>query len=123
MKPDKSFFTIFKIYGIVLTALLVLVFGSTIVQNLIEKEAGEPGTLLKGCLHWYDDPTGFFFTYLIGYALVWWKPLWGGIIIVAGSIAVSIINIDNSGFLIFAVLAMLVGVFYIFKFFSNFRKK
>jgi hypothetical protein len=82
----------------------------------MEKGIGELGNLLKSCLHWYDDPTGFFITYLVGYALVWWKPLWGGIIIVAGSIAVSIINIDNAGFLIFALPTVLVGVFYIIMF-------
>jgi hypothetical protein len=119
MKPDKSFFTVTKVYGIVVSGLMLLIFGGAVVKYLVEKGIGELGNLLKGCLHWYDDPTGFFLTYLVGYALVWWKPLWGGIIIVAGSITVSIINIDNAGFLIFALPTVLVGVFYIIRFFSD----
>ena len=123
MKPDKSFYTIAKIYGIVVTVLMILIFGGTIVSNLSDKGAGELKNILNGCLHWYDDPTGFFFTYLIGYVLLWWKPLWGGIIIISGSIAVSIINIGNTGFLIFALPTMLVGVFYILSFFSKVRRQ
>lgn len=123
MKPDQSFYSVTKIYGIVLTALMLLIFGGTIIQQLIEKGIGELGKYPGACLHWYDDPTGFFFTYLIGYALVWWKPLLGGIIIVAGGILEIIINIDNTGFLIFAAPTLLVGVFYILIFFSDKRKK
>jgi hypothetical protein len=123
MKPDQSFYSVTKIYGIVVTSLMLLIFGGTIIQQLIEKGIGELGKYPKACLHWYDDPTGFFFTYLIGYALVWWKPLPGGMIIVAGGILEIIINIDNTGFLIFAAPTLLVGVFYILIFFSDKRKK
>jgi len=123
MKPDKSFSNVTKIYGLVVTTLMLLIFGGTIIQQLIEKGIGELGKYPKACLHWYDDPTGFFFTYVIGYALVWWKPLLGGIVIVAGSIMVIIVNIDNAGFLIFALPALLVGVFYILRFFSEEKKK
>lgn len=123
MKPYKPFFTIVRIYGIIITTLMILIFGGSIVNDLIDKGAGEFGTLLKGSLHWYDDPTGFFFTYLVGYALVWWKPLWGGLIIIAGSLAVSIVNIDSTAFIIFSLPAMLVGVLYIILFFISLRKK
>ena len=123
MKPDQSFIKVTKIYGLVVTALMLLIFGGTIIQQLFEKGIGEIGKYPKACLHWYDDPTGFFFTYVIGYALVWWKPLLGGIVIVAGSILVIIVNIDNAGFLIFALPVLLVGVFYILRFFSEEKKK
>ena len=123
MKPGTSFNKVSKINGIVVTSLMILIFGGTILGGLIEKGTGELGNLFKGCLHWYDDPTGYFFTYLVGYALVWWKQLWGGIIIIAGSIAVSVINIDNTGFLIFAFPTLLVGVFYVLGFFMHRRKK
>ena len=123
MKPDKSFFTITKIYGIVVTALMLLIFGGTIIGDLIEKGIGELTNYPKAFLHWYDDPTGFFFTYLIGYTVIWWKPLVGGIIIVAGSILVTVTNISNAGFLIFAIPTMLVGIFYLIGFFSNYRKQ
>jgi hypothetical protein len=123
MKPDQSFNNVTKIYGLVVTALMLLIFGGSIILQLIEKGVGEIGKYSRACLHWYDDPSGFFFTYLIGYALVWWKPLLGGIIIVAGGILVIIVNIDNMGFLIFAAPTLLVGVFYIIKFFSEERKK
>ena len=54
----------------------------------------------------------FFITYLIGYAIVWWKPLWGSIIIILLSIFYVIIaGIDGPP--IFAIPALLVGVFYL----------
>ena len=65
----------------------------------------------KAFLDW-DDPTAFFFTYLIGYAVIWWKPLWGSIIIILGSI-IFVIIAGFDGPPIFATPAFLVGLFYL----------
>lgn len=102
-----------KIYGIIITSLMLLVFGSALISALFENWPGELKEILKALTRWYDDPTGFFFTYMIGYAIIWWKPFLGSAIIILGSILVSIVNIDNFGFLIFAVPTFLVGYFYI----------
>lgn len=102
-----------KIYGIIITSLMLLIFGSSLLLELFENWPGELKVILKALLKWHDDPTGFFVTYMIGYAVVWLKPFWGSVIIIIGSFMVFIINIDNSGFLIFAVPTFLVGFFYI----------
>jgi hypothetical protein len=101
------------IYGIVVTLFFCLIFGTKLISLLIENGIGELKEIAKALIHWYDDPTAFFFSYIIGYAIVWWKPLWGSIIIIAGSLLVFIINFDNMGFLIFALLAFTVGFLYI----------
>jgi len=100
------------IYGIVVTLFMCLIFGTTLIGFLIENGIGELKEIAKSLIHWYDNPTGFIFSYIIGYAIVWWKPLWGSIIIIAGSLVVLIINFDNVGFLIFALLTFVVGFLY-----------
>jgi len=92
---------------------MLLIFGSALILSLIENWPGEFKEILQALVKWYDDPTGFFFTFLIGYIVIWWKPLYGSLIIMLGSILIFVINIDNPGFLIFAVPTFLVGFFYL----------
>lgn len=113
MKAKRGFSFVAMIYGIIITALMLLIFGGTLIGDIIEKGPGEFKKIASALVHWNDDPTGFFFTYIIGYAVIWWKPLPGAIIIMTGSLLSAIINIDNPGFLIFAVPTFLVGFFYL----------
>jgi len=113
MKPKEKITFIPLIYGIIITSLMLLIFGSALILELIKNWPEELQEILKAMVKWYDDPTGFFFTYMTGYAVVWWKPLYGSLIIMLGSFLVLIINIANIGFLIFAVPTFLVGFFYI----------
>jgi len=101
------------IYGIIITFLMLVIFGTTLMFAVIENWPGELKEISTALFKWYDDPTGFFFTYIIGYIVVWWRQLPGSIIIMAGSLLSGVINIDNMGFLIFAVPTFLVGFFYI----------
>ena len=113
-KKNKEFFYRFSlISGLVITFLMLLTFGTKLIGAIIDKGAGELKEIACACGDWYDDPTGFFLTYVIGYALCWWKPLFGSLVIIAGSLLVTVINIDNSGFLIFAGPAFLVGFLYL----------
>jgi hypothetical protein len=113
MAPYRSFFIIARIYGMVITALMLLIFGGKIIGEFVEKGIGEFRFLARDAFHWYDNPTGFFFTYVAGYILVWWRPLWGALFIIGGSILVTVVNIDNRGFLIFALPTIMVGIFYL----------
>jgi len=113
MKPRNKISFIPLIYGIIITSLMLLIFGSALILSLIENWPGEFKEILQALVKWYDDPTGFFFTFLIGYIVIWWKPLYGSLIIMLGSILIFVINIDNPGFLIFAVPTFLVGFFYL----------
>jgi hypothetical protein len=113
MKSNRGFSFVAMIIGIIVTSLMLLIFGGTLIGDIIEKGPGEFKKIASALVHWDDDPTGFFFAYLIGYAIVWWKPLWGAIIIIAGSLISFVININNMGFLIFAIPTFLVGFFYL----------
>ena len=93
MKTNRTLFYLATIYGAIVTMLMLTVFGLMIVGSIFEKGTGEIKAIALACLNWYDDPTGFFFTYVIGYALVLWKPLPGALIIIAGSVLSIIINI------------------------------
>jgi hypothetical protein len=120
MKTKSGFSLLIMIYGIIITVLMLLIFGGTLIGDIIEKGPGEYKKIASALVHWYDDPTGFFFTYIIGYAVIWWKSLPGSIIIIAGSLCAAIINIDNLlGFLIFAIPTFLVGFLYLISWFDN----
>lgn len=56
-----------------------------------------------------------FIIFLVGYAIGWWKILWGGIIIILASLLVSmpfIILDNNYGSLIFAIPLFVIGFLY-----------
>jgi hypothetical protein len=113
MKSKRGFSLFTMIYGIIVTSLMLLIFGITLIGDLIEKGTGEFKVIASALVHWEEDPTGFFFTYIIGYAIIWWKPLWGAVIIMTGSLLSTILNIANPGFLIFTLPTFLVGFFYL----------
>jgi hypothetical protein len=123
MKPIRTLSFIPMIYGIIVTSLMLLIFGSALILSVIEKGIVELTEIIRALVHWYDDPTGFFFTYIIGYAIVWWKPLWGSVIIMLGSLLVTVININNLGFLIFAIPTFLVGFFYLYRVLVCYKKE
>jgi hypothetical protein len=112
MKSKRGFSLFAIIYGVVVTLLMVLIFGGKLIGEIIEKGTGEFKEIARALVHWEEDPTGFFFTYIIGYAIIWWKPLWGAVIIMTGSLLSVVINIINPGFLIFTIPTFAVGLFY-----------
>jgi len=90
---------------------MLLIFGTKLIGSVIEEGTTGIKEIALALLNWYDDPTGFFLAYLAGYAIVWWKPFWGALIIIIASLLVSAINHDNLGFIIFAIPTFLVGLF------------
>lgn len=113
MKSKRGFSLFAIIYGIVVTLLMLLIFGGTLIGDIIEKGPGEFKEIARALVHWYDDPTGFFFAYLLGYAIVWWNRFAGAVIIMTVSLLWTIINIDNPGNLIFTLPTFAVGIFYL----------
>ena len=63
MKAKSKISFIPLIYGIIITSLMLLIFGSTLFFSLLENWPGEIKEILQALVKWYDDPTGFFFTY------------------------------------------------------------
>jgi hypothetical protein len=100
------------IIGIVVTSLLSLIFLTELGGLAVEKGFI---TMVKKVFNSFfefsDDPSPFYFTYILGYIIVWWKPLWGSIIIILGSVFYFILA-NNIWSLIFVLPALLVGILY-----------
>lgn len=113
MKAKDSFSKVPIIVGIIITVLMVFIFGTKLIGSIIDNGPEQIKVITIALIHWYDDPTGFFLFYLIGYSIVWWKPLWGSLIIIVVSILITVINIDNLGMLIFSLPTFSVGFLYL----------
>ena len=99
------------IFGIVITILFLVVLGPKIIGEIFEKGFSVLADMVKEFADW-TDPVPFLVVYLFGYAIAWWKPLWGSIIIIASSIFyVGFMGFDGPP--IFAAPAFLVGLFYL----------
>ena len=101
-----------KVVGFIVTILLLLTVAPTIFGEI--KEKGISFFIVdipNSFLNWSDDPIAPFFTYIIGYAIVWWKPLWGSMIIMVGS-TISFIMSPSLVSLIFVIPMFLVGLLY-----------
>ena len=100
-------------FGIILTLFMLIVFGIKFGGLIADEGISHLFEVPKAFANWYDDPTAFFITYFIGYAIIWWKPIWGSVIILLGDILFFAFNSQNMGIFIFIIPTMLVAVFYI----------
>ena len=106
MKKEKILSLVSKIYGILITLLMLSLFGPKLIGSINE-------LAISSLFNWYDNPTGLFFTYILGYIIIWWKPLWGSIIIIAACLLFFIFNPHNVMFQLFFLLPItLVSVLY-----------
>jgi len=110
------------IYGIIITSIMLLLFGSKLIVLLVENGVEELKEMARALIHWYDDPTAFFIFYIVGYAIVWWKNLWGSLIIMLVSLLVIGVNINNPGFIMFGLPTFAVGLLYFLTWYER-RKK
>jgi len=113
MAIKKQFFSAKVIVGIVVTLFFVLSFVPKLVLEFVEKGLPYFGEIARSFVHWYDDPTAFVLCYFLGYFLLWWKPLHGSVLIILACILSVAFNLDNIGFLIFALPALAVAVLYL----------
>jgi hypothetical protein len=120
MKTVKTLKKVSLVFGIIVTLFFLLAFGPKFVGEFIEQGATYFIEIKDSFITW-DDPNAFFITYFIGYILLWWKPLWGSIIIILVSITYVIIA-GISGPPIFAIPAFIVGVLY-FLYWNSIRQK
>ncbi|MBN3036315.1 MAG: hypothetical protein JW861_12085 [Bacteroidales bacterium] len=111
MRGKKIIRFLAVIYGWMITFLFLLVFVPKIIEEIKEDGFNFLTESIRSFADW-SNPMPFFITYMTGYAVLWWKPLWGSIIIIADSVLyVVIVGIDGPPF--FAVPAFLVGLFYL----------
>lgn len=110
-KPKNKLHLITVIWGIIFTSFILLAVGSKILAGIFEDSSQYLNTLQES----FTDPvapTLYFFTYLAGYLIIWWRPLWGSIIIILMSIYyVTVAGFDGPP--IFAAPGFLVGALYL----------
>lgn len=111
MKVKSNLHRIAVIWGILFTTFLLLSVGSKIIMAIFEN----PGMFVSQFQQSIIDPIDpslFFYTYILGYILIWWKPLWGAVIIILISIYyVAVAGFDGPP--IFAAPGFVVGVLYL----------
>ena len=121
MKPKPALSAAIMIFGIVVTLFLLMVTGLHVLGKMPDRGFI---TVLKDigmqCITW-KYPSTFFVIYFIGYVLVWWKHLWGAVIIIAASLLFFLTNTTLWN-LALTLPALLVGVFYILLWNMNRRK-
>lgn len=109
MKKVKILSLVSKTYGILITILMLFAFAPKLFGS-----TDSIGKIPEHLFNLNDEPTGFFFIYILGYIFVWWKPLLGSIIIMLGSLLFLIFNLNNTSFLIIFLLpTFIVAILYI----------
>ena len=101
------------IIGIIVSAFFLIAFGPKIIGLITENGIDAIKQLGRELIDWYDTPTGFFVSYFIGYIVIWKNKLLGAIIILFACLFVTLINIDNFGWIIFTLPAAVVGILYL----------
>jgi hypothetical protein len=106
-------------YGIIVTLLFSLAFLPKLVEQIVKIGiVGVINEIGESFVKW-DDPSAFFFTYIIGYIIIWWSPLWGSVIIITGCLVFLFTHIDNIWNLIFFIPTFLVGLLYLLTAYSK----
>lgn len=109
-KPKSKLHLLSIVWGIMVSAFLFLVIGGKIIAGFFGDGHGTMKVSLESFVTW-DDPGPYFLIYITGYAFIWWKPLWGSIIIMAASVYYVIIaGVDGPP--IFAAPGFIVGALY-----------
>ena len=121
MKTRSKFRLLPIIWGVIVTLFMLLSVGAIMLISIIE-DSRKFLNELPGSFANLQDPTLYFFIYIIGYVVIWWKPLWGSIIIITGSIFyVTVAGVDGPP--IFAAPGFIVGALYLINWFIDRRNK
>lgn len=102
------------IVGIVVTAFFLLAIGPKAIGLILENGMNGLKEIGGAIVNWYDNPTGFFLAYFVGYVVIWKSKLLGALIILLACIIVTLVNIENMGWIIFTLPAAAVSILYLF---------
>jgi len=100
------------VVGVLVTLFMLTAFGPKLIGEFQQYGVTYCIDIARSFLNWYDNPTAFFFTYFIGYGLVWKKPLLGSVIIVLGDALFFVFNLENMGTFIFTGPTFVVALLY-----------
>ncbi len=112
MNTKKTLPIVAKIYGILVTAFMLIAFMPKFIGMFKEKGIDYITEVLNAFTNWYDGPTAFFLTYFIGYIFIWKKPMLGIGLIVLADLLFFVFNLENLGTLIFIIPTFLVALLY-----------
>ena len=102
-----------KVVGIIVTLFMLLAFGPKFIESVNNEGVKYLLEIPRAFVNWYDNPIAFFITYFIGYAIIWWKPLWGSLLILIGCALFFAFNSQNMGTFIFTIPTGIVAILYI----------
>jgi hypothetical protein len=125
MKKKDSSPLVIKIIGIIITAWIAFLVTFELIKAL-KRNAIE--SFFYDTSNIYTDPNTLILIYLVGYAIVWWKKLWGTVIIIIVSILGIIVSQAGDVQFHFMLtqfhfmLTFLVGILY-FLYWNDERKK
>ena len=123
MKKKDSFPLVTKIVGIIITAWILFLVAYDLIKELKEGIESFFNNLTNLFTHSYPyiDPNVLILIYLVGYAIVWWKKLWGTVIIIIVSI-LGIIVSEAGDVRFHFMLTFVVGFLY-FAYWNDERKR
>ena len=106
----------FRNVALTISTLLAAFFLLAFLPKIIADFSGEGNKPIPGREWEGQVMLAMFITYLLGYAIGWWKRLWGGIIILLSSLIIFIpftVMDENYGALIFVIPQFVLGLLYI----------
>jgi hypothetical protein len=120
MENKGCFPLVTKIVGIIITAWILFLVAFEVIKELnkgIESFFNSFSDLFTRRFP-YIDPNVLIWIYLVGYAIAWWKKLWGSVIIII--VCIYGIIISEAGDIRFHfMLTFLVGFLYFVLYFVN----
>ena len=124
MKSVNSFLFWTRIVGIVITAWIIFLVAYDLIKELKDGIENLFNNLTNLFTHAYPytDPDVLIWIYLVGYAIVWWKQLWGTIIIIIVSI-LGIIFSEAGDVQFHFMLTFLVGFLYFLDWYDKRKRK
>lgn len=122
MNTYKIVYWLATIIGMIVAAFFLLAFGPKLIGLIVENGMDGLKLIANELTSWYDNPIGFFFTYFIGYIVVWRNKLFGSLVILFACILVTLINLDNPGWFIFTLPAAVVGLLYLMLWYNTERQ-
>lgn len=99
------------ISGTILAIFFLMAFVPKIVSDLRDAAPELPSGR-----HWEGQVmTAMFAIFMLGYAVGWWRPFWGGLLIILAALSVSapFLLRGNHGALIFGVPQFVIGLLYV----------
>jgi len=124
MENKGCFPLITKTVGIIITAWILFLVTYELIKELnkgIESFFNNLPTLFTPSYP-YFDPNALILIYLVGYAIVWWKKLWGSVIMITVSI-LGIIFSQAGDIQFHFMLTFLVGFLYFVNWYAERKRK